>query len=568
MFSNGVSGRPVVSVLHFNVGPDRTVGIEQFLRSLKRDPNSLAHRRETQKRRRLNPGGQQLLVQPTLGATLRTTLADDVPIDHPTDELTAQAHLERDEHGTVEEPTLPRHRVRKVYKGKQKNVTTAISASGLSPPESLQSDHESDLDQVPPEDCSRDDQAATWSPSRLPEESTHRLRPRKQLSGKSSRPRKGTDRAKRDRRHAPVNELPLVATMEGCSSQEHETAQRISVAIELAADPIETCTQGGATPRKPNHSYANSKRAAPPKPLSSIQKSLRVSRDDSINPREFKILPQTPGNGKSTSWRLGSGFKNREKPNIGKKKRVLPVNEIPTKSISTEQLRPCPSETAVTEENDLGLVHEVINRQEPHISSVLESAPSTKFTQPAPYPSAAKTVPLTSGLQSYQEQPNAGMSLTPNTVPEPKRAPQRTHFQNHIDQSGAVKPPGGEGSIIPPEFWPVTSAPPLAPPRKRDPFRKLIPYAGTSLSQATARLKTAYDAPPSRSDVDQWFASRASPLRRGTSFVMTPRVEPKGHLDLKISPRLKRMASMPFKPPIKDSSYTFAAAATVSSAGC
>ncbi|KAL8761565.1 MAG: hypothetical protein Q9184_002330 [Pyrenodesmia sp. 2 TL-2023] len=560
MFSDSAPRHPVLSVVHLDVGPDRIVGIEQFLRSLKRDPDSLARRRETRKRRWINPG-EQLLAEPTLGATSRPTLAGKRPIDKPTHRLDAEAHLERDEHGAVEEPIFPRHRVRKVYKGKQKNVATATYACGLSPPASLRSDHESDLVQVLPEDFSSDAQAATSPPTRLPKGSTHRLRPRKQLSGDSSRPKKRPDRAKRARRHAPVNELPLVTTMEGCFSQEHETAQSISTSIQVASDPVETCTQDGATP---NHGYANSKWAAVPKPLSSIQKSLRVPRDDSINPRDFKIPPQTPANPKTTSHRLGSGFKNREMPNIGKKKSLLSVIEIPTKSTSTQQLRSHPCEIDGTKENSVGLVQGVMNRQEPRISSVPESAPPTNFMQPAPYSSAMETDPLTTGLMSHQEQPYAGMSLTANFIPEHKRAPQHTQFRDHIDQTRTAKPPGGEGSIVPPEVWPVTSAPPLAPPRKRDSSRKLRPYAGISSSHATTRLKTAYDAPPSRSDVDQWFASRASPLRRGTSFVMTSRIEPKGHLDLRISPRLKRMASLPFKPPIKDSSCSIVAAATVS----
>lgn len=154
MFSDDVSRQPMVSVVHFDVGPDRTVSIEQFLRSLKRDPNSLAQRRETRKRCRLNPGGQQLLAQSTLGATLRPALVDDIPTNSPTHELRAEARLEHGERGAVEEPTLPHHRVRKVYKGKQKNVTTAIYACGLPPPASLRSDHESDFVQVPPEGMS------------------------------------------------------------------------------------------------------------------------------------------------------------------------------------------------------------------------------------------------------------------------------------------------------------------------------------------------------------------------------------------------------------------------------
>lgn len=331
---------------------------------------------------------------------------------------------------------------------------------------------------------------------------------------------------------------------------------------------METCTQAGTTPRRPNHNYANSRRLSVPKPLCTIQKSFRLSKDNSINPRDFKIPPQTPAGPKTTSWRLGSGFKNRERPNAGKRRNILPDNEKPAKPSSPQKIRTRQSEVEDVEEQSVVSLHGTMNQQKPRIGAVGDSAPTINLTQPALHQTATKNYPWASEPASHAEQSNISTRLTAGPAPEPKRAGWQSPVRGQVVQNRTANPPPREGSIIPPEVWPVTSAPALPTPRKQDSLAMPKPHAGNSSSHATARLKTVFDAPASRSDVDQWFASRASPLRRGTSFVMTPRVEPKGHLDLSISPRLKRMASLPFKPPIKGINCTITAAATMSGASC
>ncbi len=148
MFLTGASRRPTVSVIHFDVGPNRGLSIEQFLRSLKRDSNSLAHRREAQKRRRLNSGGQHLVAQITEGDISDAKLDHNTPTNNPSHSNGSEVRIERDKHGVFERPTIPRPQVRNVYKGKQKNVAVAKSSSDLSLPASFQSDHDSDLVQA------------------------------------------------------------------------------------------------------------------------------------------------------------------------------------------------------------------------------------------------------------------------------------------------------------------------------------------------------------------------------------------------------------------------------------
>ncbi|KAL8903103.1 MAG: hypothetical protein Q9207_004152 [Kuettlingeria erythrocarpa] len=415
---------------------------------------------------------------------------------------------------------------------------------------------------------SSDDQATTSSPSRLPKELTRRLPPRK-TRGETTRSVKGAKRAKRARRHAPVNELPLVATLEeGFFTQEQESDERITKAIGLAADPVETCTQAGTTPRKPSHNYADSRRLSVPKPLSTIQKSLRLAKDNSINPRDFKIPPQTPVHPKTTSWRLGSGFKNREKPNGGRKKDILSGNEKPAKPSSPQKMRTRQSGLDDIEGESVVSLQGAMNQQKPRIRALRDSAPTTNLTQPALHQTATKNHLWASELMSHAEQSNISTRLTTGPAPEPKRAGWHLPVRDQVVQNRTADPTPREGSILPPEVWPVTFAPALPTPPKQDSLPMPKSHAGHSSTHATARLKTAFDAPASRSDADQWFATRASPLRRGTSFVMTARVEPKGNLDLRISPRLKRMASLPFKPPIKGINCTTTAAASSSGASC
>lgn len=146
---------------------------------------------------------------------------------------------------------------------------------------------------------------------------------------------------------------------------------------------------------------------------------------------------------------------------------------------------------------------------------------------------------FTSGLLISEQISNKELStkaIVSSTPAAPK--PQRTMRQLRGRRRGSKNPlthPAGirrnRSSIIPLVTWPGPSDPPVSSTGKQPPL------PGDKLS--------------ARSDTQSWFTSRAPPLQRGTSFVLRPRVEAKGNLDLGISPRLKRVTSLPFVPPFK-----------------
>lgn len=245
---------PVVSVVHFDVGPNRSISIEDFLRSLKRVPNRFSSNCRAQKGWRLNAGEQRLQAQPTLGESLLPALDDYTPTDCLAQLLDAEAPPECGECSVNEAVKLTkevqplrsisqRPRVRKVYTRKHKCVAPAVFASELRPPASLRSGHENNSDEALPEgmlvDCSLPgpalnylvltvvdppivDQAASSSPCRSPRSFTRELPQGKKTSRTSSTGEKANGPAKRPRRHAPMNELPLVDLLAGLSSPKSE----------------------------------------------------------------------------------------------------------------------------------------------------------------------------------------------------------------------------------------------------------------------------------------------------------------------------------------------------------
>lgn len=315
--------------------------------------------------------------------------------------------------------------------------------------------------------------------------------------------------------------------------------------VEPAHDPIESCAELGAALR-PTNGQSNAKRLSAAKPRGSNQKSYYPSKDDRIHPKDFKPLPQTPAKAKLTSWKLGSGFKNREKPNVGKKKNSLPVREEIRKPDPTQR-RP-PSQLADNDiEDRAGEVQEPSNTEPqetgqciPRLSPSNEDdrpticftvpkeldAESTETRQDSQRVGKCRSVP-TAGLLTSEQTSHKG-DIMPFATPTSK--PQRQMRQlrgRRKSRQNPLKHPAGimrnGSSIIPPETSPGPSDPPAVSPGKQ----------------------------PIRSDAHQWFTSRAAPLQRGTSFVLRPRVEAKGNLEVGISQRLKRVTSLPFAPPFR-----------------
>ncbi|KAL9011332.1 MAG: hypothetical protein Q9173_003813 [Seirophora scorigena] len=498
MFPASFSRNPVVTIVHFDAAPNRSVSIEQFLRSLKRDPDYFSSANEGQKRRRLNRSEQRLQPWLSLSETTLPALEDDDPTEDLAPQTDRRESSERHGDCTGDEDIRSRKnaqlpwaahqfsKVKKVYRGEQKNITLAISASNETAPP-LHNDGERDF--------------------------------------------------------------------LGASPAESEVDLNLSKRpVEPAHDPIESCAELGAAPR-PTNGQSNAKRLSAVKPRGIDQKSSYPSKDDRIHPEDFKPLPQTPTKAKLTSWKLGSGFKNREKPNVGKMKNTLPVKEKIRKPDPT-QPRP-PSQLADKDIEDCtGEVQEPSNTEPqetaqcfPRLSASNEDdRPTICFTVPKELDSeSTETLQdsqrvekchsvFTAGLLTSEQTSHKGDTMPPAT---PTSKPQRQMRQLRGRSKGRQNPlthPAGTmrkgSSIIPPETWLEPSGPSAVSPGKQPPLP--APRA---------------DKLSARSDAHEWFTSRAAPLQRGTSFVLRPRVEAKGNLDVGISPRLKRVTSLPFVPP-------------------
>lgn len=315
--------------------------------------------------------------------------------------------------------------------------------------------------------------------------------------------------------------------------------------VQSAHDPIESCAELGAALR-PTNGQSNAKRLSAAKPRGSNQKSYYPSKDDRIHPKDFKPLPHTPAKAKLTSWKLGSGFKKREKPNVGKKKNILPIREEIRKPDPTQ--RPLPSQLADNDiEDRVGEVQESSNTEPqetgqclPRLSASNEDdRPTVCFTVPKELnPESNGTFQdsqrvgkcrsvFTAGVLT-SEQTSHERDIMPSATPTPKPQRQMRQLQGRRKSRQNLLTLPAEtmrngSSIIPPETWSGPSGSPAVSPGKQ----------------------------PIRSDAHQWFTSRAAPLQRGTSFVLRPRVRAKGNLDVGISPRLKRVTSLPFVPPFK-----------------
>lgn len=156
MSPTGHSLVPVVSVVHFEVGPHTSISIEQFLRSLKRDRKGFPSNRWARKRRRLNQREPESQAQPSLGESLIPALVDDAPVESGPTELDIEVpsesrgpdfdeDIEGAKKNWASRSTSRQTRVRNVYKGKHKNITPAVSTSDLTPAASLPSDRQSNI---------------------------------------------------------------------------------------------------------------------------------------------------------------------------------------------------------------------------------------------------------------------------------------------------------------------------------------------------------------------------------------------------------------------------------------
>lgn len=258
---------PIVTVIHYDVGPDRSISVEEFLRSLKRVPHPSFSERRTQKR---NPRSRTLESPARTPASTRNTPFlvehDDTGISNPGDRLdeVEQPYDRNRTTSTTQDTTNLGYRSHGLSAGIF-SVRSSTTCYGLT------------------------ESAVTPGCSNFAQPMSAESRPPKDIHNHSSRKRQSAQtpyreepppkQRKRRRRCAYPSELPLIDTIEGTAGLNQTLNQQL---------------QGQ-------------------KPLSEIRESIRLSKSRIVDPAEFKFPPVTPSNTRRATWKLGSGFKRQSR---------------------------------------------------------------------------------------------------------------------------------------------------------------------------------------------------------------------------------------------------------------
>lgn len=140
---------PEIRVVHFGSGPDQSISIEEFLRSIKRDRGSYSPNRRAPKRRQSDSTTKQL--SQSRGNNAETSLPvldDQTPVDLDAQQAHAEAPIEshnsgqdHDLHSALEkrypQSASQRTKVKKVYRRKHKYLVSPLFTSDLTPPASV-----------------------------------------------------------------------------------------------------------------------------------------------------------------------------------------------------------------------------------------------------------------------------------------------------------------------------------------------------------------------------------------------------------------------------------------------
>ncbi|KAL8732510.1 MAG: hypothetical protein Q9166_002724 [cf. Caloplaca sp. 2 TL-2023] len=267
---------PVVSVIHYDVGHDRSITIEEFLGGLKRDFSSSSTTPRQCKHQGRNPpveSGRH--IEPTSKFTPFLEGLDNTDSDDFVDQNLEARHSTQRNRTSVT-PT---------------QVTANTSRHGMLRRSSANYEAE-DLPAEPGFMTSRVKHTqGQGTQGQVPKsyitysnQKHNSKRNKKQRQSLSIQAPVGEQR-KRRRRCAPANELMLVDTIEECAG-------------------LDKNTKNERTPLQ--------------KPLSVIRHNIRLSKAKTIDPTEFKIPPSTPSTTRPPAWELGSGFKKPRQRRVSK----------------------------------------------------------------------------------------------------------------------------------------------------------------------------------------------------------------------------------------------------------
>ncbi|KAL9599471.1 MAG: hypothetical protein Q9219_003810 [cf. Caloplaca sp. 3 TL-2023] len=231
--------------------------------------------------------------------------------------------------------------VKRVYERKQKNITLALATPQSSLPVSIGS---SPSDQEP-----KDIRTALQAPGppprpESPGSAEYRPLPNSKVKRKHTGARDSKARTKKSRRHVPVNELQVIGSVSDPPASDSEDRLAAPNPLQLDDDPIEIDARRSPETRQPTGKHSHRQHRSAQTPVNKIRKIIVSSRQDAINPNEFKSLPQTPRTARATTWMPGSGFKKRVKLRVADRKTVTSSHDDPEKlnyqdSPSSEQPR-------------------------------------------------------------------------------------------------------------------------------------------------------------------------------------------------------------------------------------
>lgn len=297
--------------------------------------------------------------------------------------------------------------------------------------------------------------------------------------------------------------------------------------------------------RVPTH--AKRKPVTGRQPISSIGKSIGLSKSTDINLQDFRLPPQTPSSAGSKTWRPGSGFKGTAKVKAATNSTVPTLQDQAAISGLAPLARPGKQQHQVgqrkhhaSRENDnltsrkplLVTESSSLSMPEietPHVITTLEIPCESNPVIARPYlPHQSKSPQALGEYYSVATSKELSPGQRPSypasqSILQPRRI-RHPHCRRQAGLHGAAG------------FRPSTHD---------DATSGVLPVSAPSHKNISSVAPTIHPCLSDRS------MGRFPLSKRGLSFSLSPMRQVKGDLDLSISSRLQRMASMPFVPPLK-----------------
>lgn len=279
----------------------------------------------------------------------------------------------------------------------------------------------------------------------------------------------------------------------------------------FADEHIESCNSPGAPPEFRVPISVKHKPVAGRQPISSIKNSICLSKSTDINLHDFRLPPKTPSSARSRAWKPGSGFKGMTKAKSIKKSAAPNLrNQDKTSDLTQEVGQGRHKASGEHQEGGfLACRKSLLATEPPNVSMPGIDPPNRAYSVTTSTETSLGHISDFSASHPMLQPGRIGQSHNGRQVGFHGAASSRpsTHDDHTLGDLPISDPPQGN------DISPVAS--------------------------------TIY---PCLSDRNM---GRFTFSKRGLSFSSSPMHQVKGNLDLSISSRLKRMASLPFVSPLK-----------------